>query len=236
MVANPLAGVRGPRAGRTTGRSRLTIANLRSKYPNMVAPPSGVGAGQKTGTAQLAVPTPQEAPVSPMTRPVNPQATNMAALTAQAQQMQTMAGLQAMMTTIQQLQAAQPKPQQGPGRPESAQKGGKPLGPWAHQMGTTPAQNIEIARTLAAKKYGWTGDQWKALLDLGGRESGWNQTAENPSSGAFGIPQALPATKMNQKAQQGLAWPQILWMLKYIKGRYGSPTEAIRWHDTHNWY
>jgi hypothetical protein len=70
--------------------------------------------------------------------------------------------------------------------------------------------------------------QWTCLLDLWNRESGWLYDAENPSSGAYGIPQALPGDKM---ASAGADWQtdpatQIEWGLGYISQTYGTPCNA----------
>jgi hypothetical protein len=70
------------------------------------------------------------------------------------------------------------------------------------------------------------------------KESGWNHTAMNPSSGAYGIPQSLPGTKM---ATAGADWQtnpatQISWGLGYISGRYGSPCNAWAHSQAVNWY
>src|SRR5690606_13516464 len=77
--------------------------------------------------------------------------------------------------------------------------------------------------------FGWSGDgeQW-CLTALWNRESGWRTNAYNASSGAYGIPQALPGSKM---AAVGPDWrtnyeTQIIWGLVYIDGRYGSPCAA----------
>jgi len=77
-------------------------------------------------------------------------------------------------------------------------------------------------------RFGWGLDQMGALINLWNGESGWNQFARNPSSGAYGIPQSLPANKM---ASSGPDWAtnpatQINWGLNYIRGRYGSPVNA----------
>ncbi len=84
-----------------------------------------------------------------------------------------------------------------------------------------------LGRTMAAG-YGWTGGQWGALRSLWQGESGWNPKALNRQSGAFGIPQALPASKM---ASAGADWrtdaaTQIKWGLRYIHQRYGTPAAA----------
>ena len=87
--------------------------------------------------------------------------------------------------------------------------------------------NRAIGQDLAAA-YGWTGAQWRCLDVLWERESNWRHLAANPSSGAYGIPQALPGSKM---ASFGADWKtnpatQIAWGLNYIDDRYGSPCEA----------
>lgn len=99
--------------------------------------------------------------------------------------------------------------------------------------------NKQIGRQMAASLYGWTGNEWANLHELWMRESGWNNTAMNPTSGAYGIPQALPASKLpfaGQAAGGSSASAQIGWGLNYIKNRYGSPSKAIEWHNAHNWY
>jgi hypothetical protein len=77
-----------------------------------------------------------------------------------------------------------------------------------------------------------------ALDQLWAHESGWNQFAENPSSGAYGIPQALPGSKM---VSAGADWrtnpaTQITWGLGYIRDRYGSPSAAWSFWQANNWY
>ncbi|MFF3669312.1 aggregation-promoting factor C-terminal-like domain-containing protein [Microtetraspora malaysiensis] len=80
--------------------------------------------------------------------------------------------------------------------------------------------------------------QFQCLDSLWTRESGWNHRAENPSSGAYGIPQALPGNKMSGT---GVDWrfnplTQIRWGLNYIRTRYGSPCGAWGHFQSHNWY
>ena len=96
------------------------------------------------------------------------------------------------------------------------------------------AQQIAV-RMLA--QYGWAG-QFSCLDSLWTRESGWNAYAENPSSGAYGIPQALPASKM---ASAGSDWQsdaatQISWGLGYIQAMYGSPCDAWDHEEAMGWY
>jgi hypothetical protein len=78
------------------------------------------------------------------------------------------------------------------------------------------------------RSFGWSSRQFSCLEPLWAHESGWNVTAYNPYSGAYGLPQALPGSKM---ASAGPNWQtnaatQIRWGLGYIKGVYGSPCNA----------
>jgi tape measure domain-containing protein len=94
-----------------------------------------------------------------------------------------------------------------------------------------------FARSVLAQ-YGWGAGEWAPLLSLWNRESGWRWDARNPSSGAYGIPQSLPGSKM---ASAGADWrtnpaTQIRWGLGYIKGRYGSPSGAWAHSQRTGWY
>ncbi|WP_192904018.1 transglycosylase SLT domain-containing protein [Nocardioides albidus] len=87
-------------------------------------------------------------------------------------------------------------------------------------------------------EFGFPRDQWAYLDALWQRESGWSHLAENPSSGAYGIPQSLPATKM---AVVGSDWrtnpqTQIRWGLAYIAARYGSAQKAWEHSQRTGWY
>lgn len=100
------------------------------------------------------------------------------------------------------------------------------------------AKNQAIGRMLATP-YGWsTGQQWADLVSLWNQESGWNNTAQNPSSGAYGIPQSLPASKMGAAANPPMssATAQIAWGLQYIRDRYGSPSAAWAHETQFGWY
>ncbi|WP_408897318.1 transglycosylase SLT domain-containing protein [Nocardioides sp. R1-1] len=86
--------------------------------------------------------------------------------------------------------------------------------------------------------FGFPADQWPYLDALWHRESGWNHLAENRSSGAYGIPQSLPATKM---AVVGSDWrtnpvTQIRWGLAYIAARYGNAQKAWEHSERVGWY
>lgn len=100
------------------------------------------------------------------------------------------------------------------------------------------ATNQALGKLLAAP-YGWsTGTQWADLVSLWNQESGWSNTATNPTSGAYGIPQALPPTKMPVSAQAptSSASAQIQWGLSYIKSTYGSPSAAWSHEQSFGWY
>ena len=114
-------------------------------------------------------------------------------------------------------------------------------------QGASAATNQRIGRLLAAP-FGWsTGTEWADLVSLWNRESGWNNLAENPSSGAFGIAQALghgtstsAGTHGNQypsrAANDGSASAQITWGLGYIKDTYGSASNAWAHEEADGWY
>lgn len=96
--------------------------------------------------------------------------------------------------------------------------------------------NRAIGRRMMLQR--WAASQWPALNSLWTRESGWRTTARNPSSGAYGIPQSLPASKM---ASAGADWrtnpaTQVEWGLGYIASRYGSPSKAWAHSQRTGWY
>ena len=86
--------------------------------------------------------------------------------------------------------------------------------------------------------YGYSEAEWPCLYNLWMRESGWRTTAGNQSSGAYGIPQALPASKMATVGPDYLtnAATQITWGLGYVKGRYGTPCGAWSSFQAKGWY
>ena len=94
-----------------------------------------------------------------------------------------------------------------------------------------------IAAALMADRYGWGSDQFSCLAVLWGKESGWDVHAANPS-GAYGIPQALPGSKMSA---YGADWrdnpkTQIEWGLAYINDSYGTPCGAWDTFQSKGWY
>jgi len=94
------------------------------------------------------------------------------------------------------------------------------------------------ARSMAADRYGWGDGQFSCLSSLWNKVSSWNCRACVASSGATGIPQALPGSKM---ASAGGDWrtnaaTQISWGLDYIARAYGSPCSAWGHSQAVNWY
>ena len=94
-----------------------------------------------------------------------------------------------------------------------------------------------LARALMPQ-LGLSASEFGCLDSLWGSESGWKTHADNPSSSAYGIPQALPGSKM---ASAGPDWQdnaetQIRWGLGYVKSRYGTPCSAWSFKQGHGWY
>jgi hypothetical protein len=98
--------------------------------------------------------------------------------------------------------------------------------------GAPPPADPSSAEVIGKEEladYGFSvSGQWQCLYDLWEQESGWNVYADNPSSGAYGIPQSLPADKMAEFGSDYLTDPttQIKWGLSYIKTTYGTPCAA----------
>ena len=118
---------------------------------------------------------------------------------------------------------------------QAAATSGVPAG-----MGPTSA-DAAAAQAYARSRlgaFGWQANQFGPLQALWTQESGWNRLARNPSSGAYGIPQALPASKMGPLANPptSSASAQIDWGLNYIKSVYGSPAGAEAHELASHWY
>lgn len=116
------------------------------------------------------------------------------------------------------------------GKPRVIVKGAMPI--------TEPGSARYFAQEMMVEMYDWGAAEYKCLDKLWIRESQWNYKAENKSSGAYGIPQALPGSKM---ASAGPDWrtnpkTQIKWGLGYIKGRYGTPCKALSHSDDKGYY
>jgi hypothetical protein len=94
-----------------------------------------------------------------------------------------------------------------------------------------------VAKALLTE-FGFSQDQFSCLDSLWMRESHWRVNADNPSSSAYGIPQALPGSKMSSAGADWATNPvtQIRWGLGYIQDRYGSPCGAWSHSESYGWY
>ena len=94
------------------------------------------------------------------------------------------------------------------------------------------------AKDLVINTYGWSEYDFECLVKLWDKESGWDPNSHNSSSGAHGIPQSLPASKMASEGADYYTngYTQIRWGLKYIKDRYGSPSAAWAHSQSKGWY
>lgn len=109
---------------------------------------------------------------------------------------------------------------------------------------TAPAAGVPDPGTAQAIAYdmvmahGWGQGEFDCLVALWKKESGWNVYAHNRSSGAYGIPQALPGEKMASAGEDWATNPatQITWGLGYIAGRYGTPCGAWAASQAKGWY
>ena len=100
------------------------------------------------------------------------------------------------------------------------------------------SENVALGQQLASA-YGWgAGPEWACLDELWTRESGWRMVWNEQGSGAYGIPQALPASKMASAGADYLTNPatQIRWGLSYISSAYGGPCAAWAHEQADSWY
>jgi len=105
-----------------------------------------------------------------------------------------------------------------------------------YEPGTTDPR--DIAKQILQNKFGYGADQYRCFNDIIIRESNWDIDATNPSSGAYGIPQALPGSKMASVGDDWRTNPatQITWAIGYMNDRYGSPCSAWGFKSSHGWY
>lgn len=108
----------------------------------------------------------------------------------------------------------------------------------AMRVANTPSGAQATARSLAASQYGWGDGEFQCLSNLWQKESGWSYAANNSGSGAAGIPQALPGSKMSSAGADWAtnATTQIRWGLGYIARSYGTPCAAWGHSGSFNWY
>ncbi|MFI6058553.1 lytic transglycosylase domain-containing protein [Streptomyces sp. NPDC051286] len=103
---------------------------------------------------------------------------------------------------------------------------------FATQSSYTVAQVQAMARQMIP------GDQYQCFSNIVNHESSWNYRATNASSGAYGLVQALPGSKMSSAGADWQTNPatQIKWGLSYMDGRYGSPCGAWSFWQANHWY
>lgn len=108
---------------------------------------------------------------------------------------------------------------------------------WMRAHPASPTANKRMAQEMLAGA-GFSVFSMGALDELWTGESGWNQYADNATSSAYGIPQALPGSKMSSAGKDWQVNPatQIRWGLGYIKGRYGTMDRALSFKRANNWY
>ena len=106
------------------------------------------------------------------------------------------------------------------------------------ELARTPLGAKKVAKGILLDEYGFTEKEYKCLNQLWTKESNWNYKSRNKKSGAHGIPQALPASKMNVVSTDWRTNPvtQIRWGLRYISIRYETPCKALAKHKRSNWY
>ena len=106
------------------------------------------------------------------------------------------------------------------------------------ELARTPLGAKKVAKAILIDEYGFTEKEYKCLNSLWTQESNWNYKSRNKKSGAHGIPQALPASKMNVVSTDWRTNPvtQIRWGLRYISIRYETPCKAWAKHKRSNWY
>ena len=106
------------------------------------------------------------------------------------------------------------------------------------ELARTPIGAKKVARSILMDEYGFSEKEYKCLNQLWTKESNWNYKSRNKKSGAHGIPQALPASKMNVVSTDWRTNPvtQIRWGLRYISIRYETPCKALAKHKRSNWY
>jgi hypothetical protein len=132
--------------------------------------------------------------------------------------------------------AAAKKQSSGSSKSSSSPSSSSAPAPSYAASGTSAGEAQATAHAMVAAR-GWGDDQFACLVSLWNKESGWRYNAANPS-GAYGIPQALPGSKMGAYGADWQTNPatQIAWGLGYISGRYGNPCGAWGHSQSTGWY
>lgn len=237
-VANP-AGVNGPRNARTTGRLRQKLTNIATKqnaFPQVL-----VVRDEVTGAPRIAGrPTPPPRPQVVKSEPGQ----TLPDVKATIEKMKALTQTQLPASRVQPASFATSNATASIAATLAGLAGGigrTPTFQGGPSRGGSPRENMALGKAMAAQM-GWTGREWKALKALWMRESGWRTNADNPTSSAYGIPQAMMSVHFggtkSERAQRYMQSPrlQILWGLRYIQNRYGSPRAALAHSDKNHWY
>ena len=106
------------------------------------------------------------------------------------------------------------------------------------RISSTKSELQNYTRNLCINTYGWSENDVNCVFNIVEKESSWNIKAKNSSSGAYGLFQSLPASKMASEGNDYLTngETQIKWGLQYIKERYGTPSNAWAFWQKHKWY
>jgi len=158
------------------------------------------------------------------------------ATVVQAAKRKARAELAAQQVAARQAQQAPPQSAQQSSGQQTAQQTASQHAP--RTAAPAPSGSAQSIAESLLGSFGWSSSQFSCLQPLWAGESGWSVTASNPSTGAYGIPQALPGSKM---ASAGPDWQtsaatQIRWGLGYIESTYGSPCAAWSHEQADGWY
>lgn len=230
-LPRPAAATAVSSAGAGNAAGRAGAANLDAAGPSAVSqPPTGAGAGLTAFDQAQAARESQQFKYQTTLRAE--QATAAAGRQAAKQAAAAAAAKQAAATAAAQAAASAQAAANAAAQKQSQQQ--------TQQTSTSaPASGTpeQIAQAMLSQ-FGWSSGQMSCLDPLWQRESGWEVSAYNAGSGAYGIPQALPGSKM---ASAGSDWQtnavtQIKWGLGYIQQIYGSPCAAWSHEEADGWY
>ena len=226
--------------------SKLTLAVAAATSVASVAVASGVAMAAPDATAGQAMSvlpaarsvTSQPAGQVGLANPVRQLEGDKALLAALAARRQAIAERRAAARRAAAQRAAQQRAAARRAAQQQAQQAQQATGSTANASSATPTGSPQQIALAMLGSFGWPASEFGCLQSLWNAESGWNPYASNPSSGAYGIPQALPGSKM---ASAGPDWQtnaatQISWGLGYIKQVYGSPCSAWSHEQSSGWY
>ncbi|MEV7997209.1 transglycosylase SLT domain-containing protein [Streptomyces sp. NPDC086077] len=139
-------------------------------------------------------------------------------------------------TAIAKKEAAEKAAQEAKEREEAEEAASRSAAREATSFAVQSSYSISEIQSMAAAMV--PGDQFQCFSNIVDHESDWNYQAVNPSSGAYGLFQALPGSKMSSVGSDWQTNPatQIKWGLNYMNDRYGSPCGAWSFWQANHWY